>query len=51
VTASEGAPGRGTFAVEIPFAATGPGKLVAFEPSAHDGSEQHASEVPVVLTP
>jgi germination protein M len=51
VTASEGAPGRGTFAVEIPFAATGPGKIVAFEPSAKDGSEQHTFEVRVVLAP
>jgi hypothetical protein len=51
VTASEGAPGRGTFAVEIPFAATGPGKLVAFSLSAKDGSEQHTFEVPVVLAP
>ena len=51
VTASEGAPGRGTFAVEIPFTATGPGNIVAFSPSAKDGSEQHTFETPVVLAP
>jgi len=51
VTASEGAPGRGTFAVEVPFAATGPGKIAAFSPSAKDGSEQHTFEVEVELTP
>jgi germination protein M len=51
VTASEGAPGRGTFAVEVPFAATGPGKIAAFAPSAKDGSEQHTFEVEVELGP
>jgi sporulation and spore germination protein/immunoglobulin-like protein involved in spore germination len=51
VTASEGAPSRGPFAVEIPFVATGPGKIVAFSPSAKDGSAQHTFEVPIVLSP
>ena len=51
VTASEGAPGRGTFAVEIPFDEDGPASVVAFSPSARDGSEQHAFAVPVVLAP
>ena len=51
VTASEGAPGRGTFAVGIPFAASGEGKVVAFSPSAVDGSAQHTFEVPVILAP
>jgi hypothetical protein len=51
VTASEGAPGRGTFSVEIPFAEDGPATVVAFSPSARDGSEQHAFAVPVVLAP
>jgi hypothetical protein len=51
VTASDGAPGRGTFAVAVPFAATGPGKIVAFSPSAEDGSEQHTFEVEVELAP
>jgi hypothetical protein len=51
VTASEGAPGRGTFAVGIPFTASGPGKVIALTLSAADGSEQHAFEVPVRLAP
>jgi germination protein M len=49
VTASDGAPGRGTFAVAVPFAATGPGRIVAFSPSAKDGSEQHTFEVEIVF--
>jgi sporulation and spore germination protein/immunoglobulin-like protein involved in spore germination len=51
VTASEGAPGRGQFSVEIPFTAEGPGKVVAFAPSAKDGEPQHTFEVEVVLAP
>jgi germination protein M len=49
VTATEGAPGRGTFSVGIPFSAIGPGAVVAFSPSAADNSEQHKVEVPVEL--
>ena len=41
----------GTFAVGIPFAASGEGKVVAFSPSAVDGSAQHTFEVPVILAP
>jgi len=41
VTASEGAPGRGTFSAALHVAATGPVKLVAYAPSAADGSPQH----------
>ncbi|MBD0339068.1 MAG: GerMN domain-containing protein [Thermoleophilia bacterium] len=51
VTASEGAPGRGTFAVELPFSATGPGTVEAYTISAADGSEQHNIQVPVRLAP
>ena len=51
VTASEGAPGRGRFAVGIPFTEEGPGKIVAFAPSAKDGSEQHTFAVEVELAP
>lgn len=50
-TATEGAPGRGTFAVDIPFTASGRATLTAFELSAADGSEQHAFEVPLQLAP
>jgi len=50
VTASEGAPGRGTF--EATFTAT-PGALTvaAFSPSAADGTPQHEIDVPVTVTP
>ena len=50
VTASEGAPGRGTF--DATMHAT-PGQLVvrAFSPSAKDGSPQHEVRVHVVVTP
>jgi hypothetical protein len=50
VTASEGAPGRGTF--ETTFTAS-PGELtaVAFSPSAADGTPQHEVDVPLTVTP
>ena len=50
VTASEGAPGRGTF--DSTFHAT-PGALTirAFAPSAADGSPQHEVVVPVTVGP
>lgn len=50
VTASEGAPARGTF--DATFTAT-PGALVvaAFSPSAADGTPQHEVDVPVTVTP
>ena len=48
VTATEGAPGRGTF--DATFSAS-PGALVvvAFAPSAADGSPQHQVDVPVTV--
>lgn len=48
VTASEGAPGRGTF--DTTFQAT-PGALTvaAFSPSAADGTPQHEVDVPVTI--
>ena len=51
VTASEGAPGRGTFEVEVPFTEEGPATLSAFSPSAKDGTEQHGFAVSIVLAP
>jgi hypothetical protein len=50
VTASDGAPSRGTF--DVTMHAT-PGQLVvrAFSPSAKDGSPQHEVKVHVVVTP
>lgn len=50
VTASEGAPGRGTFKATF---TTSPGAVVvtAFAPSAADGTPQHEVEVPVTVDP
>jgi len=50
VTASDGAPARGTFDVTMHAR---PGQLVvrAFSPSAKDGSPQHEVRVHVVVTP
>lgn len=50
VTASQGAPGRGTF--DATFTATpGPLTVSAFSPSAADGSPQHEVDVGVTVTP
>jgi hypothetical protein len=50
VTASEGAPGRGTF--DTTFDAT-PGALTVavFSPSAADGTPQHEVDVPITIRP
>jgi hypothetical protein len=49
VTASTGAPYRGTFSATLESPATGGAmSVVAFSPSAADGSEQHRVEVPIV---
>jgi hypothetical protein len=50
VTASEGAPGRGTFDVTM-RATPGPLTLRAFAPSAVDGSPQHEVDVDVEVRP
>ena len=47
VTASTGAPERGTFWTSFDTEITGRASVVAFSPSADDGSEQHRVEVPV----
>ena len=50
VTASEGAPGRGAF--DAAFSASpGPLLVVAFAPSAADGTPQHEVDVPVTVVP
>ena len=49
VTASTGAPYRGTFSTAIDTTATGDASIVAFAPSAEDGSEQHRVEVPIQI--
>lgn len=51
VTATSGTGTRGTFDVTIPYTIkeAGPGKIVAFEKSAKDGSPTHQVEIPVEL--
>jgi hypothetical protein len=50
VTASEGAPGRGTFSTEL-HAEPGEATVQAFAPSAADGTPQHEVDVPVSIGP
>lgn len=50
ITASEGAPGRGTFDTTM-HATPGAVTVSAFAPSAADGSPQHQVDVPVLVTP
>ncbi|HST18832.1 MAG TPA: Gmad2 immunoglobulin-like domain-containing protein [Gaiellaceae bacterium] len=49
VTASEGAPGRGSFKATVHAPSSGDATVVAFAPSAADGSPQHEQTVPVVV--
>jgi hypothetical protein len=51
VTASEGAPARGTFATTLHAPSAGPAVVTAFAPSAEDGTPQHQVDVPVTVTP
>jgi hypothetical protein len=50
VTASEGAPGRGTFDTTV-HATPGAVTVAAFSPSAADGTPQHEVDVPVTIQP
>jgi hypothetical protein len=50
VTASEGAPGRGTFDTTV-HATPGDVTVAAFSPSAADGTAQHEVDVPVTVLP
>ena len=50
VTASEGAPGRGTFDTTL-HATPGEATVAAFSPSAADGTPQHEVDVPVTILP
>jgi hypothetical protein len=50
VTASEGAPGRGTFDTTV-HATPGEVTIAAFSPSAADGTPQHEVDVPVTIQP
>jgi hypothetical protein len=49
VTASEGAPGRGSFRTTLHAPSGGAATVVAFSPNAADGSPQHVQTVPVVV--
>ena len=49
VTASSGAPSRGAFSTTLSAGAPGPATVVAFAPSAADGSPQHVQRVPVTV--
>lgn len=49
VTASEGAPERGTFATTLRVQSPGPATIAAFAPSAADGSPQHLQRVSVTV--
>jgi hypothetical protein len=51
VTATEGAPGRGTFATTLRAPSPGATTISAFAPSAADGSPQHRVDVPVTVEP
>jgi hypothetical protein len=49
VTASSGAPSRGAFSTTLHAGSPGPATVVAFAPSAADGSPQHVQRVPVTV--
>jgi hypothetical protein len=51
VTASTGAPETGTFATTLDGGRPGPARVLAWSPSAADGSRQHLVSVPVEITP
>jgi hypothetical protein len=51
VTASEGAPARGTFETTLHAAVPGDATVSAFSPSAENGLPQHQIDVPVTVTP
>ncbi|GIW05304.1 MAG: hypothetical protein KatS3mg060_0109 [Dehalococcoidia bacterium] len=48
-TASQGAPGRGTFSAEIAYRGSGPGTIEVFSQSPRDGSDQFLVRIPVTL--
>jgi hypothetical protein len=51
VTASAGAPERGMFATELDATEVGAATIVAYAPSAEDGSHQHEVRIPVTVAP
>jgi hypothetical protein len=50
VTASEGAPGRGTFSTTVHAPSAGAATIAAYAPSAADGTPQHEQDVAVTVT-
>jgi hypothetical protein len=50
VTASDGAPARGTFDATLTSPATGPVEVVAYEPSAENGQPLHTVRIPITVT-
>lgn len=50
VTASEGAPSRGTFSTRLRAGSAGAATVVAYAPSAADGTPQHVQRIPVTVT-
>ncbi|HEY5295637.1 MAG TPA: Gmad2 immunoglobulin-like domain-containing protein [Gaiellaceae bacterium] len=51
VTASEGAPGRGTFSTTVHAPSAGGATIAAYAPSAADGTPQHEQDIAVTITP
>jgi hypothetical protein len=51
VTATNGAPERGTFSTTLEAPAAGAATVAAYAPSAADGSPQHEQDVSVTVTP
>ena len=51
VTASEGAPGRGTFVTTLRAPSPGDATVSAFSPSAENGLPQHQVDMPVTVKP
>lgn len=51
VTASEGAPARGTFSVALHAPAAGRATVAVYSPSAADGSAQHEQDVEITVRP
>ena len=49
-TASEGAPGRGTFALDLTAPGAGHYTVAAYAPSAADGTPQHEQDIPVTVS-
>lgn len=48
-TASQGAPGRGTFGIEVTYSGSGAGVIEVYSPSPRDGAELFLVRIPVTL--